>query len=656
MHLVFVFLIFGYVYPVFADNNTPVWPAVWPATNSDEDGGGDTDDCCVELKTGIQKFGHLRHCAEGCDPSAPPYGGSDFIDCLTDSCTKHCEEDISGQMDACDNASFNNRLSTACTSKCSSTYKYIPNQGDFSGVKRACTDENKTILKNQLEKECIDKTRQISNLRPGTLICPEGDASNPKCEEFCTRQVQNYLKQGCNSDITTKTGFEGCWKALRDQINTQSLPQDPSQLVGLGFSWQKCAFGMPCAQRIANMFNIALQGCNTLKAQATLCCDDPVKCVDTSKANKALFSDLSASTGMAEKCRLIKETYGEVGNVGQKMANQCRGKASACVQGCGEQISNNFRNIFHQECTFDILKEETYDRAKHTCSPDLVKTYIKKYKEELVTLLAQCEVEGKKSDNLAQSADSVLKSALSAAQCEEQARGGVDIPSPTPSGGTGQVGALSSNTAGTPIGGINGPTLTWRDSEKKDKPLMGGAGGGAFSSRSLSAGGGSSEGIFKGSSGGNSGGISKGSSEGIFKGSSGGIEGAKQKPGLATSNKEGTLKKGEQVMGGGGADSAASSTVAGAGSLKGKEAGKKPGGKDGKADEGTKEEMDKLSQRQFAKTAGNNQKGKSHWSRIKPRQNLNTRVSSFGSPHDDIFRRISNRIIVLCRREKLYCP
>lgn len=634
MKLILIFVFAFYVHISFADVcNTQ--DANYSPRVCQQKGGriytGPTKDRCSNYEAKIATFVHLHICDNCTGDNIPG-----FVSCLEDACTSYCEEQVSSAMNACaSSVDFGKQVNSLCKTKCSGNYIYYPNPDEFNDAKQACTRENKKTLADQLTNYCnTTKVQAVSNLKPGALICPGGDASNPKCEEFCTRQVQNYLKQGCNSDITTKTGFEGCWKALRDQINNQSLPEDPAQLVKRGFSWQKCAFGMPCAQRIESVFNTALQQCNNLKAQATLCCDDPVKCVDAGKANKALFSDLSsASTGMAEKCRLIKETYGEVGNVGQKMAAQCRGKASACVQSCGEQISNNFRNIFHQECTFDILKEETYDPAKHTCSPDLVKTYIKKYKEELVTLLAQCEVEGKKSDNLAQSADSVLKSALSAAQCEEQARGGVNIPSPSPAGGAGQAGTFSSNTEGTPIGGINEPTLTWKDPGKKDKPLMGGAGGGASSSRSLSAGGGPSEGISEG------------------------IEGAaKQRPGLATSNKKGTFKKGEQVMGGGGAGSAASSTVAGAGSLKGKEAGKKPGGKDGKAGEGTKEEIDKLSQRQFAKTAGNNQKGKPHWTRIKPRQNLNTRVSSFGSPHDDIFKRISNRITVLCRQEKLYCP
>ena len=40
------------------------------------------------------------------------------------------------------------------------------------------------------------------------------------------------------------------------------------------------------------------------------------------------------------------------------------------------------------------------------------------------------------------------------------------------------------------------------------------------------------------------------------------------------------------------------------------------------------------------------------WDKIKP-DNLHKRVSSFGSLHDDIFKRISDRIFVMCSTNKL---
>ncbi len=63
------------------------------------------------------------------------------------------------------------------------------------------------------------------------------------------------------------------------------------------------------------------------------------------------------------------------------------------------------------------------------------------------------------------------------------------------------------------------------------------------------------------------------------------------------------------------------------------------------------------------KLANNNKLGLREFSKIKNTglslrdiqslRSLNTKVSSFGSPHDDIFKRISNRIELLCRTDRI---
>ncbi len=63
----------------------------------------------------------------------------------------------------------------------------------------------------------------------------------------------------------------------------------------------------------------------------------------------------------------------------------------------------------------------------------------------------------------------------------------------------------------------------------------------------------------------------------------------------------------------------------------------------------------KLGLREFSKTK-NSQQVKNTGLSLKDIQsirNLNTKVSSFGSPHDDIFKRISNRIELLCRTDRI---
>ncbi len=63
----------------------------------------------------------------------------------------------------------------------------------------------------------------------------------------------------------------------------------------------------------------------------------------------------------------------------------------------------------------------------------------------------------------------------------------------------------------------------------------------------------------------------------------------------------------------------------------------------------------KLGLREFSKVKNSQQVKNTGLSLrdIQSIRNLNTKVSSFGSPHDDIFKRISNRIILLCRTDQI---
>lgn len=547
------------------------------------------------------------------------------IDCIQRACRDACEQHINEKAGYCRNISSENFCRKCFSDKYS---VFNPEDRDLQTAKQVCARENNEKIRKSLWEKC-------KRHRPENLICPGGtDIRDHNCEKSCQRsitsqKVENLLDNKC--DLTTNDGYEGCRKDLE---SLTALPKDPDQLPQ-GFSWQKCALNMRCAQEIEYAFNNALESCNNVKAQAALCCNDPVKCVEAGNASKALFMNSEADWGgMADKCRQIKETFSDVGSLGQKMASQCRDSASACVETCSEKIDSGFRQLFYQTCTFDILKETAYNPAQHTCSRGLIGKYAQKTKDELVSLIAQCESDGQKSNNLAQSAKSVLKSALSAAQCEEQARGGVD-PSQleTPDGIRG-AGPTSSNTRGSGASvGVPDASLTpWSERRRKDQIRRdeGGSSAARSSSQSLST---------KDSSG--------------DEGSDPKVQAAQQANRAGSSKKEETGNAAE-------ASHTGSVTTIGAGGrlLKGIE--KKAGDTNEKAGEEAGVEKDELSFRQFAGAKGKNQKPSSgsepSWAKIKPRQNLNTRISSFGSPHDDIFKRISNRIIVLCRQEKLYCP
>ena len=536
-------------------------------------------------------------------------------------CKKECEKKAQEYSYTCNEVS--RELNNACESQCESN-PTIPVPKEMKG---SCIAESTQTIKSRLEYSCKEAVGHIKG--PGILICPYGDINNP-CGDFCNRQIPQDLSEICE-DTTTRDGFKACWEGLQTQVNS-ALPQNPNKLPD-GFSWQQCALNMPCAQKIEVAFNSVFRECESLKNKAKVCCDDPVKCPDQGSAafnNQGLFRDVgSVASGMAEKCRQIKEKFSSVGNVAQKMADQCRSSASNCVQSCDKEVADNLQYMFRQTCAFDLVEESVYDRNHHTCSAELIRKYVYRYKKEITPLFSECEGAGRKADQLAQSAESILKSALSAARCEEEASGGIGTADPSQ-----QV------QAGRLIGGAGGPSnqlkiedpaLKW-SAKEKDKPLKMGNEGGGASSRSLSA-----ADDLESSSAPSAGGKSQAAGQS-------GKTGAAGKKGA-----------GKTITGGGGSTTTAAHS---AGTLDQKnQLGKKAQAADktkGKA--AGKEQTDKLALRQFAGKGSKNQKGQLSWDQIKPRQNLNTRISAFGSPHDNIFQRISNRIIVLCRQEKLHCP
>ena len=530
-------------------------------------------------------------------------------------CKEQCKEKTK-EMYAC--------IKTANTPKysCESRCNHNPPHDPASAAVDSCTAENNRTIKSELVKYCKGAADEIEG--PGKLICPDGDIKYP-CGRFCDKRVpDNLSNMPVCRDITAQQGFDNCFSKLQAQVKA-ALPQDPKQLPK-GFSWQKCALRMPCAQKIEVAFNSVLRKCESLKNKATVCCDDPLKCPEKESSTQGLFTNINpVMGGMAEKCRQIKEKFSSVGNVAQKMSDQCKDSSSACMQICSEKIMEDFQHKFYETCAFDLLAEDSYNPGKHTCSPELIQLYVQKYKDELAPLPAHCEIAGRKADQLAQSAESILESALSAAHCEEQASGGKTPPIPDPSDG--QRGEhVFGMTDGHPsaLGGDE-PSLIWKKPHKNQQLGMEGGGGDSArtSSRSVSTSGNSTD-IASHQQQGSGKAVRQSAKAAASKGDKQGAVGAAG--GGSTGNgKSGEIKRtdGTNVEQG------------------------KTTGKEGK---------DELSLRQFAGKGSKNQNKKLSWDQIKPRGNLNTRISSFGSPHDNIFQRISNRIVVLCRQEKLHCP
>ena len=522
--------------------------------------------------------------------------------------------------------------------------------GDGPGYNSAadqqqCTVENAQTIKDQLYDRCIGRISTFSDDHKSgaELVCEGG------CEQLCRNlansgRINEFLNNRCGTSITEAKAFAQCRdNAFNTQIAT-NLPRHPNNLPPK-FTWrnqnEKCKEGDECDHAMQMAFDETLTECKNLKQKAVLCCKDPIKCVEGGDKKTRLFTDVGpVNGGISTQCLLLKQKFSNASNLGNQMASQCRNSASSCVRVCKQKMESDFLSLFAYYCAFDLRVASEYKAEEHTCSEKLIGKYSGLYRQKLSSIPKQCEGEGYKSHQMAQNAAEILKSALSAAKCEEQASGGI-----TSSGGTtgsdsgtqsstGSPGSQSSSggdsSIWSPMGGPQAPGVHvgGGDDSSSGKSIQepntdGGGGGGGddpSSSRSLS------------------------SADSFGKGTDKNFREA----GSGSAGKSGT----GAVYGGG--------AVGGGAHLKGSQAalgkkigkaGKKAGGK-----EAGKEGKDKEALRNFAKVGKNSGKDSySFWKKLPPRETPNNRISSFGSPHDNIFKRISDRFDLMCRTEQIPC-
>lgn len=559
-----------------------------------------------------------------------------------DSCKKHIEN----QVNACVN--INNQKNNLCKDSCTGdSLDFNPDQPPFSTAVSRCTQEKKEELEGELLQSCRQTIRNIQSSPPrsgATLVCPGGSG----CEEYCRRSADTAIQgqnriPSCQSQqsqlpITTQEGFRECFGKLMRQLS-DNLPQDSSRL-SQGFAWENCDLEKACDQEMQIAFNDTRVTCETLRTQAVVCCEKPLECGDESSVK--LFKSLdtfSVKGGVSDICRKADEHFSNIGEASRKMADQCRTSALSCVQICRQKIEN-INVLLRNICTFDLLKEGSYNPERHTCSGRLIDKYVLLYKQHLEPVSFQCEVAGKKSTEIAGVASAILTSALSSANCDREARAGRDSLGPN---------AVSETLDRAP----ETENLRAETVSSSSSSVWGGASKHGAISGSNNRGGGSR--------------VSGDSSSALLGASGGGSADSNNKFGTSLNSKGGFSGYGShgasshtQGLGGGGVSGSNAhqskgalgdlwSRMKGKAENKGKKGNTKAGDKtnSGKKDAQGLEEGFLQSQSQEAQGG----KGLS-WDKIKP-DNLHKRVSSFGSIHDDIFKRISDRIFVMCSGDKI---
>ena len=624
--------------------------------------GGDTGaggkDVCQEEKNRISEQLKIDCPCKGDNEEATLRG---LRQCVQDECEKQCEDHIRDNLSACfDGSSYQASPDSFCRNSCQ-----YPENGklpvfnsasrEIAQAKKKCAQRNWETIQSNLTKQCKRYLTQLSQGR-GTLICPGGNAQTPGCKDFCKRAVadiaENSGQRGdCSEDeITKRDGPKDCSQQMNQSIQ-QALPKDMAKdFAQKGFSFQQCDLGMPCEQDLQQYFQMGLNQCKKLATKAKTCCSDPLKCLPGGTgASQRLFTHagISAQNSISQNCAQLKNQLKHTGQVSQQMANQCRKSAENCSQSCTQIIVSHIQQPFFNICTFDLNQPESYDPTRHTCAKEMIQQYTTQYQKELVPLLSQCTTEGQKSQNLASTAQELLKSALSAQQCQQSVSAGLatgDTP-PNPA------------TLTQKQGGDNPPnptTLTQKQEGNLHSQLphlpsmLAPPEGYALPGQKVQQGP-TAPRYLKGAGGYPSIGGTGPSPEGGWNKNSpkrglSAIKGAKHTS-ITKGLGSGTQQGGSLLP-----------------SLKGTGTSPKThlkGDKNMEKEEHTQPpstDLDKASPLAVANAKTHQAQGLENNPYLKkPLYNRNSMLDPFGSPHDDIFKRITNRITIMCLKKELDC-
>ena len=458
-----------------------------------------------------------------------------------------------------------------------------------------------------------------------------------------------------------------------------------------------CMTGMACETRIRRAVNDAEENCKKFKEKAENCCYDPASCLPGGEvagqiANVAGQVHGASGDSMSETCKKLKQSFTGFSSINAFMAANCKSKARKCISKCNEGL-NDIDDAFRDACGVSIDPDRSW-KDSFKCTQDVYE-YQYAY-ERLEDIPDECREVSKESNRQSAQVATQLVGLLTTAKACKLKLADEKPPEPTPctfgcptcmecvegmckpkqcgpcevcmagngacmsiciEGQTcndqGRCGFDTSTTGGTddPIepgiknpvlgaisdGAGGGGSLTNESGLSRELSNESGPGGGPFqeSDFDLTDGvpglkpgqAGSVGGLLGGGGGGSGGGLGGGGSGGGGGGGSGGGYG-----------------------GGGGEDDASPNDI-----LQGFQSGKF-GGYGGKGGHKGYGKAPKGGRGKKGKNKKKRKQAKLDLKNLMPKdKKLDNARGKFGSIHDNIFQRISNRVQILCRKDKMNC-
>ncbi len=669
-------------------------------------GGRSCTDVCVQFRKGSGSHMRLDYLLEECDKLKKRLENSGrghrSVVAREGDCSSQCDQYVNsiigktGVCDSIDNGSID--CNAICNSPPPDILLAVEESESIRGQRNSCLSKLTSTFNKIYTEECLGyiKKKEGEKGSNSSLLCKEpATKGNPGCLEFCEvagqteaekiftdvnpKDIVNYYHD--HDDRRSNSSDQGnrhiSWliqnineewyqnhyiqplakQAVEDQFAGES--GEPIQ----PFSWWVvCEKGgnQSCEADLVLALDEAIETCAELQKKANKCCHSPEQCVGGGLATALdglgkLHVGMSAFRGAKEQCDAVKETSGLYAGMKGAMVGQCTSKANSCQSGC-RQEQNKVAKAFKEACRGSIRDKEGYNPSEHSCT----ERFFSHYKEQYITTHTtqsdgrevniakapgQCEVTGREANRSIQDMSTNIGTSLLASMREcggepplEWEQKSPVIPQQPIIRPTGSpiISSPDGPPAPVPELGGGGPDKDPRKRRRKpfelpdDDPLSGPADplgeepdlGEDEQEEDKSSPGGMS-GLLGGRGGGTGGGLG-----GL--GGGGGSSGPGRRGGSG-----GDSAKGKKILHGYAGGKFAG--YSGGGSASGNSRrGYRRGAKRGK---GSKRGLASLDLKKLLP------KGKQ----------LNHKVGKFGSPHDDIFQRMSHRVQWMCRTNKIPC-
>ena len=353
----------------------------------------------------------------------------------------------------CANMSENNAKSVCSNIALTENYNF-ENEKFYQSVenklsgRQTCIQNKKQGFIEQYKEQCVAQINEANKIKKNKiLLClPEATRSQPGCEEWCAQQAEEDatfydnaapkdIASGYHNSLVSRGGLDDTTQEI-DQVyadmlgypthmNIKVQAQLNKQFDGSGelqqgasFSWWQCVKGnnMACEAELEEALETAINTCAELRSEALECCHAPEKCVGGGLASALdslgkTYMGVQSMKGRKAACDAISATYGMYGGMQGLMGRQCTSKADNCSQSCSAEVGKVVK-AFKYACNYNPRTgKKRYNAEEYTCDEEFFTEYIKQYKMgystdgeqiSIANVPKQCERTGKEANRYIQ--------------------------------------------------------------------------------------------------------------------------------------------------------------------------------------------------------------------------------------------------------------